>query len=167
MRRVFKANPQLCVGCRLCELMCSLKKAGQFNPYLARLKVVEDLERGLYTPIICRHCRVPKCQEVCPTDALPFHPQLPGVVVLKEERCIGCLECVSACPFGAIRVGPQGQVLKCDLCDGNPVCVQFCYRTPAHSSPSLPYPPAAALEYVEFHKVNDLRLGRLLQKRGR
>lgn len=114
-RKAFKANPELCVGCRLRELMCSLVKAGCFNPHLARIKVV-----------------------------------------LNEAECIGCLACVEACPFGAIRVGPNQEILKCDLCDGDSVCVKHCYKIPAHSSPCLPYLEWRALDralkYVNYGK---------------
>jgi len=143
--------------------MCSLSKTGKFNPALARIRVVEDLEQGKYFPVICRHCKVPKCREACPTEALQPLPSLPGVIVLKEELCIGCLECVEACPFGAIRVGPGKEVLKCDLCLGDPICVRFCYKTPPHSSPHLPYPKRRALEYVEPHRVGELKF---LRQRG-
>lgn len=166
-RKVFKANPELCVGCRLCEMMCSLVKTSTFNPRKARIKVAEDLEHGLFHPIICRHCKVAKCQQACPTNALVPHPTLPHVVVLKESECIGCLECVAACPFGAIQVGPNLEILKCDLCDGDPVCVQNCYKTPAYSSPSLPYPEWKALEYTEPHQVNELKIAAEIHPKGR
>ncbi|MFQ5874382.1 MAG: 4Fe-4S dicluster domain-containing protein [Dehalococcoidia bacterium] len=137
--------------------MCSLKKTGSFNPAQARIRVVEDLHHGSYQPVFCLHCQVAKCQQACPEDAIEAHRKLPRVVVIDQGKCTGCLECVNACPFGAIVVGPQGEVLKCDLCDGEPVCVKYCYETPAHSSPSLPYPRWKALEYTEFHKVNLLK----------
>jgi Fe-S-cluster-containing hydrogenase component 2 len=36
--------------------------------------------------------------------------------------------CVSACPFGAMGFDQERQkVFKCNLCDGDPQCVQFCY----------------------------------------
>jgi Fe-S-cluster-containing hydrogenase component 2 len=36
--------------------------------------------------------------------------------------------CVAACPFGAMRWNSgRSRVFKCDLCDGDPQCVRFCY----------------------------------------
>ena len=72
---------------------------------------------------------------------------------LNEEKCIGCLACVDACPFGAIQINPDGDVLKCDLCGGDPVCVKYCPPRPAHSFPHTTYPRASCLEYVEPHRV--------------
>ncbi|MDH5703068.1 MAG: 4Fe-4S binding protein, partial [Aigarchaeota archaeon] len=39
--------------------------------------------------------------------------------------CIGCKECVWACPFGAMSV-KKGVAVKCDLCDGEPECAKVC-----------------------------------------
>ena len=34
---------------------------------------------------------------------------------------------MGACPFGAILVDPKtGDVVKCDLCGGDPTCVKVC-----------------------------------------
>ena len=35
--------------------------------------------------------------------------------------------CVTACPFGGMGIDTVvQQVIKCDLCDGDPICVRFC-----------------------------------------
>jgi Fe-S-cluster-containing hydrogenase component 2 len=44
-----------------------------------------------------------------------------------------------ACPFGQIIVGPRGKAEKCDLCLGEPTCVEFC--------------PSGALTYREMEKT--------------
>jgi Fe-S-cluster-containing hydrogenase component 2 len=33
--------------------------------------------------------------------------------------------CVAACPFGAV-FSFKGDIIKCDLCDGEPVCINYC-----------------------------------------
>jgi Fe-S-cluster-containing hydrogenase component 2 len=36
--------------------------------------------------------------------------------------------CTAACPFGAIGFDEERQqVFKCDLCDGKPLCVDYCF----------------------------------------
>lgn len=151
--KVLWVDPELCVGCQMCELMCSLQKTGSFNPYQARIKVTKRPEKGLNLPIICRHCRKAKCQSACPEGALERDIRT-GAVVLNEAKCIGCQACVAACPFGAIQIGPQGEILKCDLCGGEPTCVQFCSKRPENTSSLRPNPEGAtALKYVSPHLV--------------
>jgi len=53
--------------------------------------------------------------------------ELTGAVVIDEQKCIGCKACVTACPFGAILLTPEGTLIKCDLCKGDPKCVKYCY----------------------------------------
>ena len=62
----------------------------------------------------------------CPVGALSRNEELNRVEV-DYEVCIGCRTCVSVCPFGAMNYNPiDKNVAKCDLCDGNPQCVNFC-----------------------------------------
>jgi len=93
--------------------------------------------------MICHHCRDAWCIESCPVDAIKRDPDTDAVVIV-DELCTGCLSCADACPFGAIKVDAEDQVFKCDLCRGNPVCVESCTR--------------AALEYTEASRAY---LGRL------
>lgn len=151
--KVLWSDPELCIGCQMCELMCSLQKTGTFNPYRARIKVTKVPEEGLNFPVICRQCKKAKCQLACPEGALERDPQTEAVV-LNEAKCIGCHACVAACPFGAIQVSPKGEVLKCDLCEGDPTCVQFCSKRPEDTSPLRSNPEGAtALKFLPFHQV--------------
>lgn len=151
--RIFRAIPDLCTGCWECQLVCSLVKTGTVNPSLARITVTRSYKDGSCNPIICRHCTVPLCQQACPVPEAMYTDENTGAVVINDDKCIGCLACMEACPFDAIRVGPHKEVLKCDLCGGEPVCVKYCPPRPDHQFPSLPYPRASALEYVEPHRI--------------
>lgn len=149
--RVFRAIKELCDGCRMCELTCSLKKTGNVNPYLARIKVTRNAE-GIPAPIICRHCKNAPCYAACPVPGAMTR-NAASIVSINDAQCIGCMACAEACPFGAIQVGPNREVLKCDLCGGDPTCVKYCPPRPDHSLPSIPYPKQSCLQYVEPHKV--------------
>ena len=35
--KIIAVNPDKCTGCRLCELACSLKNTGEFNPARQRM----------------------------------------------------------------------------------------------------------------------------------
>jgi Fe-S-cluster-containing dehydrogenase component len=152
-RKVFHAIRELCTGCLMCEQMCSVRKTGRLNPYLARIRVSRNRGDHAWVPIICHHCRVPLCQEACPVPEAMTRDEALGVVVVNDAACIGCLACVEACPFGAIQVGPHNEILKCDLCQGDPACVRYCPPRPENSLPHLPWPRQSCLQYVAPHQV--------------
>lgn len=115
-----------CSGCRICETSCSLTHEGVCNPSLSRIRVIADEKRLFYFPASCAGCKDPVCLEVCPVKALYLDAGT-SVVIVREERCIGCKECAIHCPFGAANIHPvTKKAFKCDLCDGDPVCARRC-----------------------------------------
>jgi len=119
-------DAEKCTACMACELACSFAHEGAFVPTLSRIRVVRFMGEGLNVPIVCVNCARPACVEVCPTGAAHIDRSVP-VVRVNAEECIGCGECVSACPFGAADFSEEKQVaLICDLCDGHPACVEHC-----------------------------------------
>ncbi|MEW6039911.1 MAG: 4Fe-4S dicluster domain-containing protein [Elusimicrobiota bacterium] len=115
-----------CTGCRMCELSCSVNKEKRIAPHLGRVNVFSDWENGLSTPVVCYQCVDAVCMKVCPVGALSRDSRT-NAVVLDEKICIGCRQCTVACPFGGIVFSSEKQkILKCDLCNGQPVCVTFC-----------------------------------------
>lgn len=115
-----------CTGCRLCELMCVIKKEGACGQSLARLRLIETETLEVYDPRICRQCDEPECQESCPEEAIRRDP-LTGALVLDQALCSGCRMCLEACPYGAIFWDDHREVaLKCDLCGGEPACIAAC-----------------------------------------
>ncbi len=126
-KKILTIDPEKCTGCRNCELVCSVRHNGVSNPSLSRIQVVKWEHIGVYIPMSCQQCEDAPCLEVCPKDAI-YCDEVLERVAIDHDLCIGCKMCVSACPFGAMRWNTgQSCVFKCDLCDGEPQCVRFCY----------------------------------------
>jgi len=121
MRRFLHADPTVCVGCRICELICSLHWEKTLNPKKARIRV-RRVDPGLDVVIACRNCDQAWCMEACPEDALRRNQQ--GVIVVDRSKCKGCSACIEACPFGAIFLNPDTEkAVKCVACG---FCTRFC-----------------------------------------
>lgn len=120
MTMVFMVNPKKCTECGLCELACSFAKEGEFNPRKSRIYIIPK------SILVCRHCKKPPCIEACEVGAI-IRDELTDAVLIDLEKCIDCRACISACPFGGILLSPDGRVIKCDLCSGDPECVKYCY----------------------------------------
>lgn len=117
-------EPKRCTACRSCEAACSTARAGVSSLQKSRIRMVLFHEEYFYYPLVCLQCESPACALVCPTGALAKDPES-GVVQLAPEKCVGCKMCLIGCPFGAIRFVDRLPA-KCDLCNGDPVCVRFC-----------------------------------------
>jgi carbon-monoxide dehydrogenase iron sulfur subunit len=118
-------DPGSCTGCRMCELVCSLVKEKETNPAKARIYCEFYMMEGLRFPRVCVNCLEPACIEACPTGAL-YKDETTGYTMFNRDDCTMCEACVEACPYGAIRVSPDGEIIKCDLCGGDPECVKVC-----------------------------------------
>lgn len=148
-----------CTDCNVCEVACSLVHSpdGTVNPLYARLKVNHAPQVGKRAPAhgfafaadICHHCgNPPPCAEVCPADAFYYDPQT-KVAVIAQDRCIQCMECVPGCPFDVIFVAPDGELLKCDLCGGEPACVEACATRPEMNNAGRQYNRAPVLFHAD------------------
>ena len=128
-------NTKKCIGCYACRVACqrqnNLLPTEDFIRY-------EEHEVGTYpnvrvetVPLQCMHCEDAPCAAVCPTHATYITDS--GVVLVDEEKCIGCKYCMAACPYQARIVQEStGVVEKCRFCwDGEkpgnpPACVGTC-----------------------------------------
>ena len=126
MAKVLMLDYEKCTGCRLCEMVCSVKHEGVSNPARSRVKIVKWEWEGRYVPMSCQQCLDAPCQAVCPVKAISRDETL-NRVSIDYDVCIGCRLCVAVCPFGAMGYDTQAKkVIKCDFCDGEPQCVRFC-----------------------------------------
>ncbi len=121
-------DPQKCVGCQMCEYICSYTKNGAFNCLRSCIRTVRGAEI-LITSLTCRTCEKAPCVIACPRDALTQDPDT-GVIRVDAGRCDGCAWCIEACDFGAISINPRTKLAEiCDLCqdlEEGPQCAKWC-----------------------------------------
>ena len=105
-----------------------------------------------FIPTPCQQCQNAPCLNVCPVGATFATPE--GVVLIDQERCIGCRICMAACPYDRRFFGwsdppvppesklaaydvehptaRKGVTHKCDFCPDMarvgklPYCAQAC-----------------------------------------
>jgi len=106
-----------------------------------------------FVPTPCQQCQNPPCTNVCPVGATFATPE--GVILIDQDRCIGCRICMAACPYdrrffnwGKAPIPSEahmahyavehqmpakvGTVMKCDFCPDMaragtlPYCAQGC-----------------------------------------
>ena len=149
MRSTFIVTPNLCIGCRTCELACSFAHPVDGKPGQTRIVVKNSGVKDLWVPVVCLQCDDPACVKSCLVDALRRNPET-GAVELNQEKCVKCVACVAACPFGcSIHDAQRNMIVKCDLCGGDPVCARFCptgalaFRPVTHAQLSATSVPAA------------------------
>lgn len=176
----------VCVGCHACAVNCKEWNAGghmapltDTDPYghapdgvwFNRVHTYEilpdtgDAAGGMtvHFPRSCLHCENAACVTVCPTGA-SYKREEDGIVLIDEDKCIGCKLCSWACPYGAREFDTDvGVMKKCTLCidriynetlpEGErvPACVSTC--------------PASARHFGDLGDP-DSHVSRLVRERG-
>ena len=127
MAKALMIDLEKCLGCRMCEMVCSAKHEGIIEPYRSRIRVITWDREWEGVPMACVQCEEAQCEAICPVKAIS-HDETLGRVVIDYDACIGCRMCVTACPFGLINFeATKKRVIKCDLCDGDPECAKVCF----------------------------------------
>jgi carbon-monoxide dehydrogenase iron sulfur subunit len=129
MEKMIQVDIDKCIGCRTCEVACSLRNLGQSNPTRSRIRIIRYEKAGQYhnyVPMVCQQCSDPLCVASCPVKALSKNT-VTGVVEVDQDNCVGCRVCTITCPIGGISIDPvTDKAVKCDLCGGDPECVKYC-----------------------------------------
>ena len=167
----FLVDINKCIGCGRCILACKLENRVPLDPdsnrtWVERYAVAENgavhkdspdagvnsfpplpetdgekprFVKSFFVPKLCNQCDNPPCVQVCPVAAT--YKTSDGIVLIDQDRCIGCRYCIIACPYGAryfledAPVTPTGQSRVADKCTWcyhritkglKPACVEVC-----------------------------------------
>jgi Fe-S-cluster-containing dehydrogenase component len=128
---IFVIDQSRCIGCEACVQAC--EECGTHRGRsLIHLEAIDRAATTQTAPMVCMHCEDPTCAEVCPADAIK-QTETGIVQSALKPRCIGCSNCVLACPFGVPKyLAPIDQMMKCDMCTDRtseglkPMCASVC-----------------------------------------
>ena len=110
-----KIDAEKCSGCRLCEMACSIYHLGVVNTGRSAIRIFkDDLETGACKPVVCIQCKKMLCMD----------GDQPGQDAYRS-RFLWETSFSKSCPFHAL-VQWRDDVYHCDLCGGNPQCVNLC-----------------------------------------
>jgi Fe-S-cluster-containing hydrogenase component 2 len=142
-RKFISVDPGKCIGCGLCEYACTVEKGeGVWTPIRSRIRVVR-MAPVFNFALSCRGCQDARCVKACPERALS-QSETTGLLIIDESKCKGCDWCVQACEHGGITIHSEtGKAIACNLCEGEPKCVEAC--------------PEEALEIVESDEAAEKR----------
>lgn len=132
-----KFNRKRCIACEACLVHCKVKNKVPAGLSYNKL-TVSDYEEKEGKPKLklnyraCYHCPDPPCAPACPVDAIHIREK-DGIVWIDQETCIGCQQCIDACPWDVPVYDPdQNLAFKCDFCRDfvdqgmEPACVTGC-----------------------------------------
>lgn len=71
MTKSVTAIRERCVGCKLCQLICSYIEFRVFNPFRSHISIKADEKRGLFDIVFLPECtQCGACIKYCPGEAL-------------------------------------------------------------------------------------------------
>lgn len=153
-----------CVGCKACAVACKTEFEVPLGVFRSSVKEYGEGKypkvKRLFVPWLCNHCGKPACLPDCPVDEIEASFTWPdnsvqkfkkratyqrpdGIVLVDQDRCVGCGNCVDACPYKVRFLNPAKKTIspdavgdhpadKCTLCIHRleaglvPACVNTC-----------------------------------------
>lgn len=156
MQLAMLINLNRCIACNTCYIVC--QRQNNVAPGVTRNRLVAFGPKGRYplmhmqiVSVPCMHCDNAPCVRICPVQAT--YQREDGIVVQDDSKCIGCRDCMPACPYDArsynknlpfggepprnanpaVPIRSKHTIEKCTFCielidsgELMPYCVQFC-----------------------------------------
>jgi len=156
-----------CVGCHACVISCFMENdvpEGYTRDWITEVVTGEypNLKSTIYSER-CNHCDDAPCVTVCPTGASHYDEET-GTVQVDPNKCTGCKACITACPYDARFVHPDGYVSKCTLCEHRlkegetTACAATC-PTKAITVGDLDDPASEIHEVMNGRRIETLKPG--------
>ena len=165
-----------CVGCGGCDLACKTENNTpddiHWASHTTSTKGKFPDTKYVHMPTLCNHCDKPACVPVCPTKAMHVDKKT-GMVLQHAEKCIGCLRCQKADPYGVISFNKKAPHQKWnDSKEIIPGCTSSGKEMKKKTKKNLPYEnpergatypslrPAGIVEKCTFcdHRVGENKL---------
>lgn len=155
-----------CVGCQTCVITCKVNNLVPGELYYGKVKT-EGNETYVPSgeapnvsikmmPQQCNHCEDPACFNQCPYNAITKKDT--GIVSIDRNVCIGCGNCVVACPYENVKLDiDSNRSAKCTFCEHRvlnnlePFCVASC-PTKARVIGDLSNPNSAVSKLIATKK---------------
>ncbi|MGA9271676.1 MAG: 4Fe-4S dicluster domain-containing protein [Lutimonas sp.] len=127
-----------CKNARKCVEACQRGHKLDYHEEFMKVQLIQNNDEAepYWFPKPCFHCEEPPCVTVCPTGAT--FKREDNIVLIDNNRCIGCKFCITSCPYSARQFnwghnekfddesvpyspetgvpGQEGTVIKCDFC---------------------------------------------------
>ncbi len=128
-----------CTGCHACTVSCKTENNTPLDVDYRRVITKEAAgPTRRFVTMACFHCDNPACLRVCPAHAISKR-ESDGIVLIDQDKCVGCRRCNTACPYGAPRFNPvTKKTEKCTFCvhriDSGlrPACATTCVGDALH-----------------------------------
>ncbi len=107
-----------CNNERKCVASCQKAHHLTHGQEWIKVYLLRDSEHTAYYwfPKPCFHCDNPICVSVCPVGAT--FKRTDGIVLIDNERCIGCKFCMTGCPYSTRTFNWESPITQ-DVLDGN------------------------------------------------
>ena len=166
-----------CQGCVSCMLACSLVHEGVESQSLSRIQIIQNSFEAFPNDVTiaqCRQCVEPACVEACPADALKADAAFGNARIVDRNKCIGCGECVEACPYTPSRsilasdedFDGEDKARKCDLCANTPFHWDEAGGGPKGKQACVEICPVGAIRFTTEIPVQDGDEGYKVNLRG-